>query len=367
MRKPAQDIAAPWHLARKGRGAVSNPAHRFSVQTRETADDGWWRDPDEPLPPLHTEVKADATRTIINYNESPDIGANLTINPYRGCEHGCIYCFARPTHSYFGLSPGLDFETKLFYKPRAAELLEQELRKPGYKVQPIMLGPNTDAYQPIEREHRITRSVLEVLDRYNHPVTLLTKSALIERDVDILGRMAERKLVSACISVTSLDPAIKRTLEPRTASPQARLRAIKTLSEAGVPVGVLVAPVIPVITEPELETILEAAAAAGATTARYVLIRLPWELKEVFSDWLRAQRPGEAEHVLSRLRQMHGGKEYNSQWGLRQSGTGPFAKLLEQRFELACKRLGLNQDLRFELDCTQFRLPPQPGDQLGFF
>lgn len=367
MRRPAQDVPPAEHLARKGRGAVSNPAHRFSVQTREATDDGWWRDPDEPLPPLKTEVRADATRSIINHNDSPDIGANLTINPYRGCEHGCIYCFARPTHSYFGLSPGLDFETKLFYKPRAAELLEQELRKPGYKVQPIMLGPNTDAYQPIEREYRLTRSMLEVLDRYHHPLTLLTKSALIERDADILGRMAARRLVSVCISVTSLDPAIKRTLEPRTASPQARLRAIRTLSDARVPVGVLVAPVIPVITEPELETILETATAAGATAARYVLLRLPWELKEVFGDWLQTQRPGEAEHVLSRLRQMHGGKEYNPQWGVRQTGNGPFAKLLAQRFEIACRRLGLNQDPRFELDCSQFRPPPKAGDQLGFF
>ena len=364
MRKPAQDSKA----AIKGRGAVSNPVHRFAVQTKERTDDGWWRDPGEAPPPLKTEVKADASRSIINYNDSPDVGMGATINPYRGCEHGCIYCFARPTHSYFNLSPGLDFETKLFYKPRAVELLEQELRKPGYKVQPIMLGPNTDAYQPIEREYRVTRAILETLDRYSHPVALLTKSALIERDVDILARMAGRRLVSACISVTSLDPAIKRTLEPRTASPQARLRAIKTLADAGVPVGVLVAPVIPVITEPELESILEAAAAAGASTARYVLLRLPWELKEVFSDWLHAQRPGEAAHVLSRLTQMHGGKLYNPQWGLRQTGAGPFAQLLARRFDVACKRLGLNRDdARFELDCTRFAPPPRAGDQIGLF
>ncbi len=351
--------------ARKGRGAVSNPHHRFSVQTTDRVDDDWWRDPEEELPPIRTEVKPDASRSIINYNDSPDIGASATINPYRGCEHGCIYCFARPTHSYFNLSPGLDFETKLFYKPQAAELLEKELRKPGYRVQPIMLGPNTDAYQPIEREYRITRGLLEVCERYRHPVTLLTKSSLIERDVDVLSKLAERRLVSACVSVTSLDPELKRTLEPRTASPQARLRAIKTLADAGVPVGVLVAPVIPVITEPELEKILEVAAEAGATAAGYVLLRLPWELKEVFRDWLETQRPGEAEHVLSRLRQMHGGKEYNPAWGLRQTGTGPFAQLLSQRFELACKRLGLNQDPRFELDCTQFRVPLRTGDQLA--
>jgi DNA repair photolyase len=351
---------------RKGRGAVSNTKQRFETHQVERVDDGWGTI-EEELPPLETTVSADPARSIISRNDSPDIGFEQSINPYRGCEHGCVYCYARPSHAYLNLSPGLDFETKLFYKKDAAALLEKELRKPGYKISPIMLGANTDPYQPVEKKLRVTRDILEVLNRYNHPVSIVTKGALIERDVELLGEMAQRRLAGVMISVTSLRDDIKRTLEPRTASPRTRLRNMRRLADAGVPVGVLVAPIIPVITDPEMESILEACAEAGAKVASYVLLRLPHEVKELFEEWLQAHEPLKAKHVMSLMRQMSGGKLYDSTWGVRQRGTGQFAELIAQRFKLATRRLGLNQWDWFKQDCGQFTLPPAAGDQIGLF
>jgi DNA repair photolyase len=343
---------------RVGRGAVSNRTGRFEPHQVERIDDGWGS-LDEPLPPLHTEVRPDPARSIIARNNSPDIGFSQSINPYRGCEHGCIYCYARPSHAYLNLSPGLDFETKLFYKQDAARLLEAELSAPKYECSPITLGANTDPYQPIEREYRVTRSVLEVLHRYRHPLSVITKSAMIERDLDILSEMARDRLVHVSISITSLDPAIKRTLEPRTASPQARLRAVRRLADAGVHVNVMVAPVIPVLTDTELEAILAASADAGAQGAGYVLLRLPHEIKDLFREWLAVHEPLKAEHVMSRLRAMRGGRDYDSRWGVRQRGVGEYAQLLQRRFDLACQRLGLNRE-RFEHNSLLFRRP-EPG------
>lgn len=351
-------------LAHKGRGAVSNPAGRFEKETHEVFDDGWDSIGAMPEAP-NTELRLETARTIISRNQSPDIPFAASINPYRGCEHGCIYCFARPSHSYLGLSPGLDFESKIFFKHNAAQALEAELRKPGYVPTPLSLGINTDAYQPSERRLGITRALLKVLLNYRHPVSLLTKSSLIERDIDLLSELARLNLVTASISLTSLDPAIKRTLEPRTASPAALLRTLRALAEAGVPTGVMVAPVIPAITDHEMEAMLTAAADYGATRAGYVLLRLPWELKEVFRDWLAEQYPQRAAHVMSLIQQSRGGKDYDATWGTRQTGTGKFAELLAQRFRLACKRNGLNQVRRETLSCDQFRVPIQSGDQLS--
>lgn len=348
----------------KGRGAVSNPAGRFESVDHEVFDDGWGNAEEEPEEPA-AELRPDPARTVISRNDSPDIPFEASINPYRGCSQGCVYCFARPSHSYLNLSPGLDFETKIFYKANAAERLEEELRKPRYRPTPISLGINTDAYQPAERELRVTRGLLEVLWRYRHPVSLLTKSALITRDLDILGPMAEHNLVSAAVSVTTLDPDIKRRLEPRTAGPGARLRTIRALAEAGVPTGVMAAPVIPAITDHELEAILKAAAAAGARTAGYVLLRLPHELKQVFGDWLESHYPDRAAHVMSLVRQSRGGKDYDAAWGTRMTGTGAFADLIAQRFRAACRRHGLNKGTRPPLDTSQFRVPPRAGDQMN--
>lgn len=345
----------------KGRGALDNPASRFEKTLTEAVEDGWWQD--EIQESMATEVRIDPARSIINRNQSPDIPFNLSINPYKGCEHGCIYCFARPSHSYLDLSPGLDFERKLFYKENAVELLQEALRRPGYRCEPIALGINTDAYQPIERQYRITRGLLEVMLEYRQPVSLLTKSSLIERDLDILSDMADLNLIQVMVSITSLDSEIKRTLEPRTASPGARLRVIRALHEAGVPAGVMVAPVIPVITDPELERILEAAAESGASHAGYVLLRLPWEVKDLFRNWLSAHYPLKSNHVMSIIQQCRGGKDYDSRWGLRGRGTGKFADLLAQRFSLACRRLGLNK-AKMEMETTRFRPPPVAGDQL---
>lgn len=287
-----------------------------------------------------------------------------SINPYKGCEHGCVYCFARPTHSYLNLSPGLDFETRLFYKAEAAALLQEELRKPGYQCRPIALGANTDPYQPVERRLGITRQLLETMLAFKQPVAIITKGSLIERDLDLLAEMARLKLVQVMVSVTSLDSELKRSLEPRAASPAARLRAIGRLHETGVPVGVLVAPVIPVISDPEMESILKACAEAGASQAGYVLLRLPHEVKELFRQWLAAHRPGEAEHVMSLIQQSRGGKDYDSAWGQRMRGTGLFADMIAQRFRIACKRLGLNRRQQ-DLDCSRFHPPPRSGDQLS--
>lgn len=341
---------------RVGRGAVSNPEGRFEAVRSEAVDDGWGS-LDEELPPLETTVRAQASRTIISRNKSPDIPFDQSINPYQGCEHGCIYCYARPSHGYLNLSPGLDFETKLFYKPDAASLLEKELAAPGYRCTPITIGANTDPYQPIEREYRITRGIIEVLSRHRHPLSIITKGALIERDVDLLAEMARDNLVLALVSVTTLSSKLKRTLEPRTASPAARLRAIRTLSSAGIPVGVMVAPVIPVLTDSELEKILEAAAAAGARSAGYVLLRLPHEVKDLFREWLQQHEPLKAAHVLNRMQAMRSGRDYDSRWGVRQHGEGEYADLLNRRFKVACARHGLKTGERFVHNTSLF-VPP---------
>lgn len=350
---------------RKGRGAVSNPEGRFESLRREAVDDGW-SSREEELPSLETTVTPDPARTIISRNDSPDVPFTLSINPYKGCEHGCVYCYARPSHSYLNLSPGLDFETKLFYKENAAERLDQELRKPGYVCDSITLGANTDPYQPVERRLKVTRGILEVAQRFNQPVTIITKgAALVERDLDLLSAMARDNLAAVAVSITSLDDGIKRTLEPRAASPASRLRLVRRLREAGVPVAVLVAPVIPFITDAELERILEASREAGARAAGYVLLRLPWEVKDLFIEWLEAHFPLKAAHVMSLVRQMRGGADYDSTYGQRMRGQGEFARLLEQRFRLAARRLGLDRWSELKLDTTRFRPPTARGPQLG--
>ena len=326
--------SAPVAVARKGRGAVSNLAHRFESVRRSSDPDARAGD-DEDLPPLATSVTFEAARSIITRNESPDIGFDRSINPYRGCEHGCIYCYARPTHSYLNLSPGLDFETKLVAKRNAAELLRKELAAPGYAPELIMVGVNTDAYQPIERELGITRGVLEVLAAARHPFGLVTKSSLIERDLDLVAAMAQLGLASVSISITSLDSKLARILEPRAASPQRRLRTVRALAEAGVPVGVNVAPVIPFVNEPEIEAIIDAAAEAGARNAHYTVVRLPWEVSPLFEEWLRTHFPDRALRVMNRIREMRGGKNYDASFGHRMTGEGTWARLIEQRFKRA--------------------------------
>ena len=347
----------PMNAPRKGRGAVSNPAGRFQSRTVSAFDDGWERE-EAALPRLETEVRPDPARSIIARNRSPDLGFDRSINPYRGCEHGCIYCYARPSHAYLDLSPGLDFETKLFFKKDAAALLEGELARPGYRPSPIVLGSNTDPYQPIERELRVTRSILEVLDRCRHPVGIVTKGALVERDVDLLAAMAKRRLVSVIVSVTTLDSSLKRILEPRTSSPKRRLEAIRTMSAAGIPTGVLVAPIIPHINDAEIEGILKASRSAGATVARYTLIRLPHELKVLFREWLEAHFPERAAHVMSLIRQCRGGRDNDPRFGHRLRGTGVYADLVARRFATARKRLGFGRALP-ESDCRGF-VPPLP-------
>ncbi len=329
---------------RRGRGASSNASGRFEADVREEMDDGWGCL--AGLDAFKTDVTLEAARKIITTNDSPDISFEQSINPYRGCEHGCIYCYARPTHCYLGHSAGLDFETKLYAKPNAAELLENELSNPRYVPKTIALGTNTDPYQPIEREHRITRSILEVLERANHPVGIVTKSALILRDVDILARMAAKGLARAALSVTTLDRRLARAMEPRAATPTKRLDAIRRLSDAGVPTTVMVAPVVPALNDSEIERILEAARAAGATGAGYVLLRLPLELKSLFREWLEREFPDRASRVISVLRSMHGGRDYVAEFGIRQRGTGPYAEQIGLRFSLAVKRLGLNERRR---------------------
>jgi DNA repair photolyase len=347
----------------KGRGARSNDSSRYDQERR--VDDGWGRD-DEPPPPIKTEITRDATRSIIARNTSPDISFNQSINPYRGCEHGCIYCFARPTHAYLGLSPGLDFESKLLVKPDAAKLLEAELRKPSYRAQVIAMGTNTDPYQPIEREWKVTRSILQVLWDFKHPVAIVTKSALITRDIDILAPMAAEGLAKVALSVTTLDRKLARVMEPRAATPERRLETLRALSAAGIPTGVMTAPIIPALNDEEMESILAAAAEAGVGQAGYVLLRLPLEIKDLFREWLEAQVPDRAKHVMSLIRSMRGGKDYDSNWGTRMSGTGPYASLISQRFAIATRRLGLNQK-RAPLDASKFRRPTQTGDQLTLF
>jgi DNA repair photolyase len=351
----------------KGRGAASNVPGRFDSLTLEPSDDGWYQD--EIIENLTETVLPDRARSVITSNESPDVGFEVSINPYRGCSHGCVYCFARPTHAYLGLSPGLDFETKLFYKADAANILQAELAKPKYVCKPIALGINTDGYQPLEKRLEVTRGILGVLAACRHPVNIVTKSALIIRDLDLLKDLAKDELVSVMLSITSLSNDIKRTLEPRTASPQARLRVIQQLAEAGIPVGVLVAPVIPALTDHELEDIMAAAKAAGATRAGYVLLRLPHELKILFREWLAEHYPDRAKHVMSLINQARGGKDYDSQFGTRMRGTGPYAELLRTRFLLAQRKLGFAAaSERYDLNTRLFR-PPRPATPqmtLGF-
>ena len=349
---------------RKGRGAASNESGRFEVEKRIVLDDGWGSADAEPLP-LTTTLSIDSTRTIIARNESPDIGFDRSINPYRGCEHGCIYCYARPSHAYLGLSPGLDFESRLFYKPQAAFLLAAELRKKGYACRPIALGSNTDPYQPVERKLGITRSILEVLRDFRHPVTIVSKSALIQRDLDILSEMAKQRLAIVTISVTTLDRTLARVMEPRAATPERRLETIAALTEAGIPTGVLSAPMIPALNDAEMEHILERARAAGATSAGYTLLRLPFELKALFREWLERHFPDKAAHVLSLVAQAHGGRLYDSAWAKRMTGTGPYADMLRVRFDRACRKLGFNRRTTDPIDMTRFRPPPQTGDQLS--
>jgi DNA repair photolyase len=351
------------HQVFKGRGAISNPAVRFEVHSREKSHDGWYEE--EVLEHPAETVLPDHARSVITTNDSPDVGFDQSINPYRGCSHGCVYCFARPTHAYLGLSPGLDFETKLFYKADAVNLLEAELAKPRYVCKPIALGINTDGYQPLEKRLEITRGILAVLTRCRHPVSIVTKSALVLRDLDLLTDLARDRLVSVSISITSLTNDIKRTLEPRAASPEARLRVVRQLAEAGIPVGVLVAPVIPAITDHEMEDILAAAKEAGASSAGYVLLRLPHEVKILFREWLTEHYPDRAKHVMSLINQTRGGKDYDAEFGTRMSGTGPFAELLRTRFELARRKCGFGATGdRYELNVAAFRPPPRDRSQL---
>jgi len=345
------------HLTRiKGRGAATNPEGRFESRRAEPVDDGWEREP-EPAPHPDTTVTEERARTIISRNDSPDIAFDQSINPYRGCEHGCIYCYARPSHGYLNLSPGLDFETKLFAKINAAAQLRTELAKPGYRVSPINLGANTDPYQPIERRYRITRQVLEVLLEHRHPVTIVTKNALIERDLDLLTQLARDNLVYAFVSVTSLDNKLSALLEPRASAPHRRLAVVKTLSDAGVPAGVLVAPIIPMLTDRWMEQIIERAAANGARMAGYTVLRLPYELKQLVKEWLEIHFPERAEHVLSLVRQMRGGRDNDARFGSRMRGEGEFANLIRQRFALAVKRFGLARNRDVQLETGLFNVP----------
>ncbi|HEV8554151.1 MAG TPA: PA0069 family radical SAM protein [Casimicrobiaceae bacterium] len=357
--------------AHKGRGATFNPANRFRRDAREAVDDGWSPpgdapSDDEPLP-LKTTVSIQKARTIIARNDSPDIPFTQSINPYQGCEHGCIYCYARPSHAFLDLSPGLDFETRLFAKPDAAALLRAELAQPGYRCEPIALGTNTDPYQPIEREWKITRQVIEVLAECEHPLTITTKGVLILRDLDLLAPMAAKNLARVYVSIAMLDRELARKLDPRAPSPQRRLEMIKALSDAGVPVGVSVAPVIPQLTDKDLEAILEAAAAHGARLATWVMLRLPYEVKDLFRDWLAQHYPLRAEHVMSIVQQMRGGRDNDPAFGSRMRGQGLFADLIARRFQLACKRLGLNEDRTLQLDTTRFRPPKGAAGQLDLF
>jgi DNA repair photolyase len=359
-----KNMASQPNVPIKGRGATFNPGNRFRRDTREAVDDGWTplpaegeiKDEDQDPPPLKTTVTIQRSRTIIARNDSPDIPFTQSINPYQGCEHGCVYCYARPTHAYLDLSPGLDFETKLFAKPNAAAMLIEELAKPGYVCDAIAMGTNTDPYQPIEREWKITRQILEVLSACEHPVSIVTKSALVERDIDLLAPMAAKNMARVYISITTLDRELARTLEPRAAAPHRRLAAVKALSEAGIPVGVMTAPIIPQLTDKDLEAILDAASANGARYAGWTLVRLPHEVKDLFRDWLRQHYPLRADHVMSVIQQMRGGRDNDPQFGSRMRGQGLFADLISRRFDVACQRLGLNRE-RAPMDTSRFQPP----------
>ena len=349
---------------RPGRGATINPGGRYETEQRIETDDGWGSL--EDLPPFRTEVAIEKPRTIITRNDSPDLSFDRSINPYRGCEHGCVYCFARPSHAYLGLSPGLDFESKLTAKPDAAMLLEKELSAPSYQPRTIAIGTNTDAYQPIEKKLRIMRSLLEVLARFNHPVGIVTKSALVQRDIDILAPMAAKGLAKVALSVTTLDPKVSRGMEPRAAAPAKRLETIRRLTEAGIPVTVLVAPIVPAVNEHEIERILDAAREAGAREAGYVLLRLPLEVRDLVQDWLLTHHPDKLRHVMSLVRSTRGGKDYDSSWGQRQVGTGPYAWMIARRFEMAAERLGFNTT-RTRLRTDLFLRPQKEVAQLSLF
>jgi len=361
-RPPEEGEFAAHPAGVKGRGTLSNLSGRFEREHRVIADDGWGTLDGEP-PALKTTVTIDATRTIIARNDSPDLSFDRSINPYRGCEHGCVYCFARPTHAYIGLSPGQDFESRLFAKPKAAELLAKELSKPGYQVRSMALGTNTDPYQPIDERYKVTREILKVLRDFRHPVGIVTKSNRVMRDVDILAEMAEMKLAHVAVSITTLDRALARTMEPRAPTPERRLEAIRALTKAGIPTAVMTAPMIPALNDHEMESILERAREAGALRAGYVLLRLPLEIKDLFREWLEEHQPARAAHVMSLIRSMRGGKDYDAEWGKRMTGSGVYAQLMAKRFKLACERLGLNKEwepLRVDL----FKVPPKTGDQM---
>ena len=358
----------PVHV-HKGRGAATNMQGRFELQEREVFDDGGaqaleqgqqWQEPALP----RTRVFMEQAKSILTRNASPDVPFNVSLNPYRGCEHGCIYCFARPTHSYLGLSPGLDFETRIYAKENAPELLRRELARPAYRPEPIALGVNTDAYQPVERKLGITRQLLEILHDCQHPLAMITKSSLIERDIDLLASMARRGQAAAAITITTLDPHIARILEPRAAAPARRLRTIRALADAGIPVGVSIAPVIPFITEPDLEKVMQAAAEAGATSASYIVLRLPWEVSPLFQQWLEAHFPDRAQRVMNRVRDMRGGRDYDSSFENRMRGEGLWAQLISQRFHKAARKLGMNQKARNfgGLDFSAFTPPLSPAD-----
>jgi DNA repair photolyase len=361
---PADGEVAVDAERRRGRGAQSNASGRYEPLARTSFDDGWQNF--EELPPFKTTVTLDSTRKIITRNDSPDISFDRSINPYRGCEHGCIYCFARPTHAYLGLSPGLDFESKLFAKPDAPKLLEREMSSPSYVPRTIAIGTNTDPYQPIERDHQIMRRILEVLDRFGHPVGIVTKSALILRDLDLLARMAQRNLVKVALSVTTLDPHLARVMEPRAATPARRLEALRRLTAAGVPASVMVAPVIPALNDAEIERILDAAAAVGVREAGYVLLRLPLEVRDLFREWLMANFPDRYRHVFKLIRETRGGNDYDSSWGKRMTGGGPVAWMIGRRFELACEKRGFNRT-RTKLTTDHFDPPRRCNEQLSLF
>ncbi len=359
----AANLAEP--AAQHGRGALSNASGRFERLSRELIDDGWER-PEPEAPRLRTTVSLDASRSVIAHNDSPDLGFDRSINPYRGCEHGCIYCFARPSHAYLGLSPGLDFESRLFVKADAARLLEAELARPGYRPAPIALGTNTDPYQPIEREWRVTRGVLQVLAAHGHPATIVTKSDLVTRDIDVLAPMAAQGLVKVALSVTTLDGRLARRMEPRAPRPKRRLEAMRALSRAGIPTGVMVAPLIPALNDPEIEAILEAAAEAGAREAGYILLRLPHEIKHLFREWLDQHAPHRAARIMRLVREMRGGRDYDATFHERMTGTGRYAELIKRRFDLGCRRFGLNRDPA-RLESRRFRAPQAAEDQLALF
>ncbi len=348
---PDDEVPLPQH---NGRGALSNVSSRFDDEKKIRTTDGW--DIDDELPPLRTTLTKDATRTILARNTSPDVPFDRSINPYRGCEHGCIYCFARPTHAYLGLSPGLDFETRILFKPEAAKLLAQELAAPKYRCDVVAMGTNTDPYQPVERDLKITRSILQVLSEFNNPVGIVTKNHLVTRDIDILSDMARRNLAEVFLSVTTLDKHLARDMEPRASAPHRRLEAIKQLSAAGIPTGVMTAPMIPGLNDHEMEAILEKASEAGATRAGFTVLRLPLEIKDLFDEWLKTHRPDRAERVFSLIRQMRGGALYQAEFGKRMRGEGPIADLLRARFLAAVKRLGLNK-IRYRLDIERFAVP----------